>query len=46
MFLPVVEVARLCRRLRVAYKTNIHTADDYWWAIDETIAQILKRNRL
>ena len=43
MFLPIIEIARLCRRLRVAQKSNIHVADAYWLAIDITIAEILKR---
>jgi hypothetical protein len=43
MFIPTVEIARLCRRLRVAHKTNIYVADAYWRAIDQTIAEIQKR---
>ena len=43
MFLPVVEIARMCRRLRVAAKTNIYAADEYWRVIDFVIEEILKR---
>lgn len=43
MFLPAVEIARLCRRLRVAQRTGIYIAEDYWRAIDQVIEEILKR---
>ena len=45
MFLPILEISRLCHRLRFAHRTNIHAADEYWLAIDRTVIEILNRTK-
>lgn len=43
MFLPFVEIARLCRRYRLAARLGIEPANRYWHAIDFTVEEIMKR---
>lgn len=45
MFLPLVEIARICRRLRLVQTVGAQKAGWYWDCIDFSVQDILNRNR-